>query len=89
MQLVFYLPTFNTPCMDHLLYLMFRCDGKFGFCGGFLDLNTPKTTRRGARSAQCRRHDTFLTEVDFLIKKLGLLAAVVQLSYCGWSMVSW
>ena len=26
MQLVF-LPTFSTPCMDHLLYLMFRCDG--------------------------------------------------------------
>ena len=26
MQLVFYLPTFNTPCMDHLLYLMFRYD---------------------------------------------------------------
>ena len=27
MQLVFYLPTFSTPCMGHLLYLMFRCDG--------------------------------------------------------------
>ena len=27
MQLVFYLPTFSTPCMSHLLYLMFRCDG--------------------------------------------------------------
>ena len=26
MQLVFYLPTFSTPCMSHLLYLMFRCD---------------------------------------------------------------
>ena len=26
MQLVFYLTTFSTPCMDHLLYLMFRCD---------------------------------------------------------------
>ena len=26
MQLVFYLPTFNDPCMRHLLYLMFRCD---------------------------------------------------------------
>ena len=24
MQLVFYL--FSTPCMSHLLYLMFRCD---------------------------------------------------------------
>jgi len=22
----FYLPTFNTPCMGHLLYLMFRCN---------------------------------------------------------------
>ena len=22
----FYLPTFSTPCMDYLLYLMFRCD---------------------------------------------------------------
>ena len=26
MQLFFYLPTFNVPCMRHLLYLMFRCD---------------------------------------------------------------
>ena len=26
MQLVFYLPTFSTPCMSYLLYLMFRCD---------------------------------------------------------------
>ena len=26
----FYLPTFSTPCMGHLLYLMFRCDEKFG-----------------------------------------------------------
>ena len=25
MQL-FFLPTFSTPCMSHLLYLMFRCD---------------------------------------------------------------
>ena len=30
MQLVFYLPIFSTPCMGYLLYLMFRCDGKFG-----------------------------------------------------------
>ena len=33
MQLVFYLSTFSTSCMSHLLYLMFRCDGKFGFKG--------------------------------------------------------
>ena len=26
MQLVFYLPIFSIPCMDYLLYLMFRCD---------------------------------------------------------------
>ena len=29
MQLIFlffYLPTFSTPYMNHLLYLMFRCD---------------------------------------------------------------
>ena len=26
MQLIFYLPTFSTPCMDYLLYLMFRYD---------------------------------------------------------------
>jgi len=26
MLLVFYLPTFSTPCMSHLLYLIFRCD---------------------------------------------------------------
>ena len=26
MQLVFYLPTFSTPYMSHLLYLMFRYD---------------------------------------------------------------
>ena len=26
MQLVFYLPTFSTRSMGHLLYLMFRCD---------------------------------------------------------------
>jgi len=34
MQLVFYLSTFSTPCMSHLLYLIFRCDGKFGRVGG-------------------------------------------------------
>ena len=34
MQLIFYLSTFSTPCMGHLLYLMFRCDGKFGGVGG-------------------------------------------------------
>ena len=26
MQLFFYLTTFSTPCMNHLLYLIFRCD---------------------------------------------------------------
>ena len=26
MQLFFYLSTFSTPYMSHLLYLMFRCD---------------------------------------------------------------
>ena len=26
MRLIFYLPTFSTPYMDHLLYLMFRCN---------------------------------------------------------------
>ena len=25
-QLVFYLTIFSTPCIDHLLYLIFRCD---------------------------------------------------------------
>ena len=45
MQLVFYLPTFSTPCISHLLYLKFRCDfdvmeslenlnGKFEGIGG-------------------------------------------------------
>ena len=38
----FYLPTFNTPCMSHLLYLMFRCDGDVMESLEFLwDLNTP------------------------------------------------
>ena len=27
MQLIFYLPIFSTPCIGHVLYLMFRCDG--------------------------------------------------------------
>ena len=46
MQLVFYLPTFSTPCMGHLLYLMFRCDGdvmkNLDFGVVFGHLNTPK-----------------------------------------------
>ena len=50
MQLVFYLPTFSTPCMGHLLYLMFRCDfdvmESLDFVGGFGDLNTPKIANR-------------------------------------------
>ena len=45
MQLGFYLPTFSTPCMSHLLYLMFRCDGdvmeSLDFGVVFEDLNTP------------------------------------------------
>ena len=34
MQLVFYLTTFSTPCMDYLLYLMFRCDRRCDGCDG-------------------------------------------------------
>ena len=45
MLLIFYLTIFSTPCMDHLLYLMFRCDfdvmESLDFVGGFWDLNTP------------------------------------------------
>ena len=39
MQLVFYLSTFSTLCMNHLLYLMFRCD--FDVMENLEDLNTP------------------------------------------------
>jgi len=34
MQLFFYLPIFSTPCMGHLLYLMFRCDRRCDGCDG-------------------------------------------------------
>ena len=38
----FYLPTFSTLCMCHLLYLIFRCDGDvMKSLEFFLDLNTP------------------------------------------------
>ena len=45
MQLVFYLPTFSTPCIGHLLYLMFRCDfDVMESLEEFGDLNKPGVT---------------------------------------------
>jgi len=45
MQLVFfYLPTFSTPCMSHLLYLMFRCD--FDVMESLESLEEPEVSER-------------------------------------------
>ena len=56
----FYLPIFSTPCMCHLLYLMFRCDGdvmeSLDFRGVFgASKHTPSRTDCQFWTSQCLR----------------------------------
>ena len=76
----FYLPTFNTLYMRHLLYLMFGCDGKFGIGGSFLGTKHSQwcplhLQNVGVCSARDTCDDTSVQcAVDYLNERLQQLA---------------